>query len=239
MKKHLLVIFLVAVLLGGVYLVGQSSTSKKTATSDKSNSKQQPTNSFNKKLYSLSDPNSLWLVVNKKRPLRPMDYAPTDLIDVGNGQTLRKAAGQNLANLLEAAKAAGYTLTVDSGYRSYAIQQDVYRNEVKGFGQAYADSESARPGYSEHQTGWAVDVGTAGCHLDDCFGNTPAGKWLEANAYRYGFLRRYPADKASVTGFRNEAWHFRYVGTELATEMHKRGTKTLEEFFGLPAAPNY
>ena len=108
-------------------------------------------------------------------------------------------------------------------------------------GQAYADTTSARAGHSEHQTGLALDIGAASgaCSLSACFGDTAEGQWLVSNAWRFGFLLRYPADKAPVTGFAYEPWHFRYVGVGLSTTMHDSGTRTLEEHFGLAEAPDY
>jgi len=120
-----------------------------------------------------------------------------------------------------------------SGYRSYSTQVTVYNNEVANYGQAVADSESAKPGTSEHQTGLAVDVGGGGCGIEDCFGTTAEGKWLAANAYNYGFIVRYTAAKQSITGYRAEPWHIRYIGSELSQEMHKENITTLEEFFSL------
>ncbi len=146
---------------------------------------------------------------------------------------MRKEAAAALANLIAAAAGQGLKITADSGYRSYAIQVSVYNNEVRQHGQAVADSESAKPGYSEHQTGFAVDVGGGGCNIEDCFANTKEGKWVAEHAYEYGFILRYTADKQSVTGYRYEPWHIRYVGTELSTEMNNDGITTLEEFFGL------
>ena len=189
--------------------------------------------SFNKSQYSTTDPSSIWVIVNKKHPLNPKNYAPSDLVAVGGGQYMRADAANALAKMLADAKAAGYVVTPASGYRSYTTQVSVYDNEVKTYGKAVADSESARPGYSEHQTGLAMDLASGGCSITDCFGNTPGGKWITANAYKYGFLLRYPADKVAVTGYRSEAWHFRYIGVSLATELHKEGVKTLEEFFGV------
>jgi D-alanyl-D-alanine carboxypeptidase len=117
----------------------------------------------------------------------------------------------------------------------------VYNGWVSSLGQAQADAQSARPGFSEHQTGLSVDISPVplSCALDACFGATPQGRWLADNAWRFGYLLRYPADKTPVTGFTYEPWHFRYIGVELATEMHNTGVTTLEEFFGLPAAPDY
>lgn len=212
--------------------------SAKNRTSFPSKSPASATSTFDKKLYSISDPNSIWVVTNKLRPLNPISYAPAGLTAIGSGQQMRAEAAGELVAMFTSARSAGYTLYPESGYRSYNTQQGVYASEVKNFGQAKADSESARAGYSEHQTGWAVDIGSPGC-IEDCFGKTPAASWLLDNAYMYGFIRRYPEDKTAITGYRNEPWHFRYVGTALATEMHNKHVETLEEFFGLPAAPNY
>lgn len=215
-------------------------TSKITKEKPKEVAKEQPASpSFNKSQYSTDDPVSIWVVANKTRPLQPKDYAPNDLIAVGGGQQLRKEAGDALGQLITGARTAGLTLRPLSGYRSYATQVSVYNNEVRSNGQAVADTQSARPGTSEHQTGLAIDVGGGGCGIEDCFGNTSEGKWLATNAYQYGFIIRYPEGKMGVTGYRYEPWHIRYVGTSLATEMKKQGVLTLEEFFGLPAAPSY
>lgn len=192
-----------------------------------------PATSFDKTKYSTSEAGSIWWVVSKTRPLEPQTYAPSDLVNVSGGQQMRQEAATALFKLFAAAKTEGLTLQPDSGYRSYARQQQVYQNEVKTYGQAKADTESAKPGTSEHQTGLAIDVGGGGCNIDDCFANTKEGKWVATNAYKYGFIIRYPAGKESVTGYRYEPWHIRYVGVELATEMHKENVQTLEEFFGL------
>ncbi len=187
--------------------------------------------------YSLTDPTSIWVVVNKRRPLDPLTYAPTDLTPVGDGQVMRRAAANALLALFAAARAHGLLLRADSGYRSYAYQVGVHARVVRNLGQAEADIGSALPGYSEHQTGWAVDVGGGGCDITTCFGSTPQGRWVAANAYRWGFIVRYPQGAQAITGYEYEPWHIRYVGTELAGQMHARGIATLEQFFGLPAAP--
>lgn len=215
---------------------------KNTATTSSSSSSStagETKNTFDKKQYSINDPASIWVVVNKKRPLNPKTYAPDDLAAVGNGQYMRSAAATALGKMAAAAKTAGYTLAPESGYRSYDTQVQVYNNELRAFGQSYADTESARPGYSEHQTGWAIDLGSGGCNITDCFGSTPGGRWATANAYKYGFMLRYPTDKVAITGYRHETWHFRYVGITLATELHNEHVETLEEFFGLGAAADY
>lgn len=209
-----------------------------------------PAQAFNKGLHSHSDPNSIWVVVNKKLPLQPSDYSPTDLVvprvalglpASGGFMSLRRPAAVALEQMATAAIKDGAHLMIASGYRSYRSQVVVYDSEVHGYGQAYADRDSARPGHSEHQTGLAVDLEPTSrqCEIADCFATTKEGKWLTIHAADYGFIQRYTADKIFVTGYRAEAWHFRYVGADLASELKKQSTTTLEEFFNLPAAANY
>lgn len=256
MKKHLSVIILVAVLLLGVYLVGRpgktaapAAPKQPSQTSVQTPSPAPAATSFDKTKYSLTDPASRWVVTNKLRPLDPKTYKPQ--LAVPDVKLKRNASADSmhvsrlmapaLEALFKAAAGAGNPLMLSSGYRSYDYQVTVYNSEVKAYGQAKADEESARPGYSEHQTGLAADVAPADgtCDLQQCFGTTAAGKWLAAHAYQYGFVIRYPEGKQSVTGYEYEPWHIRYVGSDLAAEMHKQGVTTLEEFFGLPAAPDY
>jgi len=194
---------------------------------------------FDKTAHSTTDPASPWVVVNKQHPLQPINYAPTDLTGVGNGQYLRLEAANALHAMFADAATAGYTVTAGSGYRSYATQVATYNSEVAAYGQAVADSESARAGYSEHQTGWAIDLDSGGCNIADCFAGTPGGKWITANAYKYGFLLRYPANLTDITGYRAEAWHFRYIGIPLATELHNEHVQTLEQFFGVSGGTTY
>jgi len=205
---------------------------------------------FDKSKFSLDDPTSPWVVVNKQRPLSPKTYAPNGLrapnIQLKGGKTteamqLTAETSQAVEALATAAQAEGLKFVLVSGYRSYNSQKTIYDSEVKGFGQAVADQESARPGHSEHQTGWAADLGrTDGkCEIEACFADTAEGKWLATNAHKYGFIIRYAKDKTSVTGYIYEPWHLRYVGSDLAAEMHRTNTETLEEFFGLSSAPTY
>ena len=152
---------------------------------------------------------------------------------------LRAEAAQAVAALRAEAAAAALVIEVQSAYRSFEYQQGLFGTATARFGVAGAELRSARPGYSEHQTGLAVDVGGGGCDIERCFGDTAEGRWVVANAHRTGFLVRYPAGSEPVTGYQYEPWHLRYVGPELATEMHETGVATLEEFFGLPPAPQY
>lgn len=236
----------IAVIVGGpIYVLFLKDEPAKPTVSESSSQKPEAKQEvpvepeFDKNKYSIEDVKSNWVVVNKTRPLDPVNYAPDDLVGVGGGQLLRKEAAAALETLIAGAKAEGLIINPLSGYRSYNTQVSVYNNEVRRYGQAVADTQSARPGTSEHQTGLAIDVGGGGCGVEDCFGNTQHGKWVAANAYKYGFIIRYPGGKQDVTGYRYEPWHIRYVGIELSTELHKKGVQTLEEFFGLPPAPNY
>ena len=122
-----------------------------------------------------------------------------------------------------------------------AAEQGLDLVGVGARGEASADAAIARPGYSEHQTGLAVDVASlpAECSLSACFADTPQGQWLRQNAWRFGYLLRYPADKVAVTGYEFEPWHFRFVGAPLAKGYHDGGWHTYEQFVDEPAAPTY
>lgn len=256
MKNHkktivilLLIIGLAAAALGAhsVLSHGEStpSNTKQPAKITKTEPEEPQTPAFDKSKFSLTDPNSIWVIANKQRPLQPNDYAPDDLVLLDThrrgSQYMRSEAAQALKDMFAAAEADGYQLSALSAYRSYGVQVSVYNSEVQAYGRATADTQSARPGHSEHQTGLAVDIGKAGgpCGIEDCFGDMPEGKWAAANAHRFGFIVRYQPGKDDITGYRYEPWHLRYVGIELATEMHKTGAQTLEEFFGVEAAPTY
>lgn len=205
----------------------------------------EPTPEFDRAQFSIDDPNSLWVVSNKLRPLNPVSFAPADLVvpvgvDNEFAQPLREPTARAVEGLVSAAAADGVTLRIISAYRDVALQQALYNRYVARDGQAAADTYSARPGHSEHQTGLAVDFDDYGsCYLATCFADTAAGMWLAENASNFGFILRYPRGSEAVTGFQFEPWHFRFVGVELAREMKRTQTRTLEEFFGLPPAPNY
>lgn len=187
---------------------------------------------------------ALTVLVNKTVPL-PSDYVPADLVPVSelgvpslNGHSLRSEAAYAVQALFADAATAGFQLDMTSGYRSYESQRGLYDGYVADLGQEAADLTSARPGHSEHQTGLAADISDLndGCVLEGCFGETPAGQWLAQNAWRHGFILRYPAEGTAITGYEYEPWHFRYVGAEIATAMHERGISTYEEFLGLTGA---
>lgn len=194
--------------------------------------------------HSIDDPNSIWVISNKRRPLNPSSYAPSDLrmpnARNANGQPLRALTACAVEQMIAGAAAAGISLSISSAYRSYDLQVQTYNGFVNNYGQAHADTTSARPGHSEHQTGLAVDLddGT-GCNLSPCFADKPGGQWLATNAANYGFVMRYPNGLQGITGFNFEPWHYRYVGPELAMKVKNSGAQTLEQYFGLPAAPDY
>lgn len=155
------------------------------------------------------------LLVNKKHPL-PVNYGGLD-----------STAAAALAQLQSAAQSAGYSIPTISGYRSYDYQATLYNNYVQRDGQAAADTYSARPGFSEHQSGLAFDVGA----IDNNYGETAAGTWLREHCHEFGFIIRYQQGKESITGFMYEPWHIRYVGVNIATDIMQRGI-TLEEYLG-------
>jgi D-alanyl-D-alanine carboxypeptidase len=190
--------------------------------------------------HSTIDPTSLWVVVSKKYPLSDKGYRPTDLVlpkvaeradKSDDEKSVRLSMAPALEQMLGDAGAAGHKLMLASGFRTYEQQQIYFDSYTAQFGREAANKFSALPGESEHQTGLALDIAYQDmhdCYLDVCFGERPAGRWLAANAYKYGFTLRYPADKTAITQYQYEPWHFRFVGKELALALHKSGL-TLDE----------
>lgn len=198
--------------------------------------------------FSLTDPASPWLIVNKRRPLVPAAYAPADLVRPavamtasGEAALLNSTTAAAAEAMFAAAARDGVSMVLASGYRSYATQVATYNGYVAARGQADADTASARPGYSEHQTGWAFDIadGNGACGFQPCFADQPAAVWAKANGHRFGFVVRYPWMFHPITGYYYEPWHLRYIGVEAATDMASKGIFTLEEYFGAEAAPGY
>ena len=191
-------------------------------------------------LYNTDMASSLQVVVNKQRPLNPSTYGPKGQVKIGYSW-VTKPAGEAYAKLKAAvsAKKLG-TLCINSGYRSFNSQTLIHDAKVALLGKTAGEKLAARPGYSEHQTGLAMDVSTTqlGCRIGP-FGASKASKWIAANAWQYGFIVRYPSGKTAITGYVWEPWHLRFVGIELATDMQSKKIATLEEYFGLPAAPKY
>lgn len=195
----------------------------------------------------LDDPARVWVVVDKQRPFAPIDYRPAPLAAPSGmsnpaGDALRTDAATALSAMAEASRAAGAgEIGVVSGYRSYETQVGTYNGHVSRRGVEGADLVSARPGYSEHQSGLAADVApcTGSCASIDDLAASPQGAWILAHAWEYGWIVRYEDGATSATGYLAEPWHLRYIGPELARAYVEGEWQTLEEFFGLPPAPDY
>lgn len=199
-----------------------------------------PSPTFDRSAHPTGDAASPWVVVNKTHPITPTDYAPAQLATVA-GEVVSAAAAPDLEALLARSRDDGVALTLVSGFRSRDYQEDVHRRSVSRNGQAGADRYSARAGYSEHQTGLAVDFSSAAgsATLSPRFGQTDEGLWLAEHAGEHGWLLRYTEADQAVTGYNPEPWHFRWVGVELVAAMAAAGTATLEEFFGVTGGPDY
>lgn len=166
------------------------------------------------------------LIANKTYAL-PSSYAPGGMLN-----TFMTA----FYGMQSEAATQGISLSIISGYRSYAKQNTLYNNYVARDGKAAADTYSARPGHSEHQTGLAADINS----LSQDWIYTAEGKWLNNNCYKYGFIIRYPQGKESITGYMYEPWHIRYVGVDLATKLYNNGNwLSLEEYFGITSTYSY
>lgn len=176
---------------------------------------------------------SYGVLVNKRRALSPRSYAPRDLVSV-QGQKMRTTPAAALKRMMTASSKAGLRLGTTSGYRSYAAQKSLYARYQRSYGKAYAARYAAVPGTSEHQTGLAMDlkaVNRSGRTVAP-FGSTAQATWVARNAWKYGFIVRYPAGASSVTGYSYEPWHVRYVGTKVSTTMHSKHIATLEAYYG-------
>lgn len=162
------------------------------------------------------------LIVNKTYAL-PKNY----------GSGIKKECSDAFDKMAKDAEKDKISLFIVSDYRSYNTQKKIYERYVKKDGKEAADTYSARPGTSEHQTGLALDVNS----LSNSFGETKEGKWLAKNCYKYGFIIRYPKDKQNVTGYVYEPWHVRYIGVENAKKVYKSGL-CLEEYYGITSKYN-
>ena len=176
------------------------------------------------------------IIVNKTYAV-PNNYTPEDPYEQVTTERcnncINKDAMEAFKLMKSDAQSIGLNIYISSGYRSYSYQDKIYNNYVSVSGQINADTYSARPGHSEHQTGTCFDLNT----IDDSFANTAEGKWINENAYIYGFIIRYPKGKETITGYQYESWHLRYVGKELAKELYQNNEwKTLEEYYGITSS---
>lgn len=164
------------------------------------------------------------------------EYTPDDLVDIsikyyyGGPKQIRSEVYEAFKNMWDAAYAEGIYLIIDSAYRDYAYQEKVYKEYEDYRGISYADKIAARPGFSEHQTGLALDIYSKDNTSASTFKNSLAYAWLQENAHKYGFILRYPEGKEKITGYNYESWHYRYLGVDLATKVYNEGI-TYDEYY--------
>lgn len=174
------------------------------------------------------------IIANKTYPL-PSSYVPVDTHTEAGSQKYCQTCINNEAwdeynEMKSDATALGLNIWIASGYRSFEAQKGLYDKYVSRDGKVAADTYSARAGHSEHQTGYAFDLNS----VTDAFADTSEGKWINESCYKYGFIIRYPKGKESITGYKYESWHLRYVGKSLAEKLYNNGDWiTLEEYFGI------
>ncbi len=169
----------------------------------------------------------------------PRTYSPPDLVSTEragfDGPFLVRAfVIEDLAALRSAAEAAGHRLDLAAAFRSYAQQEGLFRRRKVGLGTARALEGTARPGHSEHQLGTAMDFKSEGAaDVSVAWGRTAEGKWMRANAHRFGFVLSYPPGRRDVSCYAYEPWHFRYFGGELARRIHSSGLTVREYLWAL------
>ncbi len=182
-----------------------------------------------------NDPTAIDVLVNKKHPLSPLNFTP-ELQAVscsGSSGQLRTEAVAEFVTLCAAAAAANVPIGLSSSFRSYDTQVSTYNYWVSQSGTAGADTYSARPGYSEHQTGLAMDVRVpGGAELSDFTGSAQQ-QWMAAHAHEYGFIQRYTESNSAETGYTAESWHFRYVGRSIAAAYSASYANSLESYWGV------
>ena len=174
------------------------------------------------------------LLVNKFYKLSS-SYNSDNMVNINNtycygeNQKLTKEAYDAFIDMFESAKKENLTLIINSSFRSYDEQKEVYDYYEDSKGEEYANKYAAKPGHSEHQTGMAIDIQTYGSTANT-FEEFDEFKWLQENAYKYGFILRYPKDKEYITGYEYESWHYRYVGKEAAKYIYENNI-TFDEYY--------
>lgn len=173
------------------------------------------------------------MLVNKFNYLDE-NYAPDDIVKVSmqfayGDNEIKKEVYEKFRSMYNDAKKEGLYLIITSSYRDYNFQKELWDSYANQKGDEWADSVSARAGYSEHQTGYTLDIVTYNANMSS-FETTDEFKWLQDNAYKYGFILRYPKDKEDITGYSYESWHYRYVGKDVATKIKKLGI-TFDEYY--------
>lgn len=181
----------------------------------------------NKNNNTVNNPDSIQVLVNKTHRL-PEDWVPNDLVSLENGHMLRSEAANSYLNMVQAAAQDGITINLISSYRTKEYQANLYNNYF-ATDPVNAALYSAKPRTSEHELGLAVDI-SYDYNLHDDLESSEIGIWMANNAHKYGWIMRYPYGKSDITGYIYEAWHYRYVGKELATKL-KNSNITLEEYY--------
>lgn len=249
-KKYKLFIFLliIFIILFIMYLfINNNSKEKKVSVNSKNKVSEKDKLKAGEELidktskgYSVIKRNGIYyvdgvLIVNKTYPL-PSSYQPIDSYKeitsdyLYGGDYIEKKVMNMFLKMQSDASKKGLKLKISSGYRSYKVQVDLYNNYVNQDGKEAADKYSARPGFSEHQSGLSFDLNGT----NENFIETKEGKWLNDNCYKYGFVLRFPSGSEDKTGYMYEAWHFRYVGTKLAKKLYNNGNWiSIEEYYGL------
>ena len=171
--------------------------------------------------------NSHYVLVNKYNSLNK-DFVPNKLVEVDNTK-LSFIAAKEFNNMKRQAKEENLNLVAISGYRSYEYQASLYNKYVNKDTKEKADTYSARPAHSEHQTGLAIDISNGESSYTE-FENTKEFIWMKNNAHKFGFILRYPKDKENITGYIYEAWHYRYVGLDIAMYIKKHNI-TFDEYY--------
>ena len=177
---------------------------------------------------------SIDMLVNKHRYLSE-EFEPNDLMDVpasyANGSDIKasRLAFNAFKKMSDEAKNEGYEIVINSGYRSYQDQVDLTNLYLNAYGQNYVDKYVAKPGFSEHQTGLAFDIGS---RKKNVFAESAEYTWMKENAWKYGFIERFTKHYEPITGFRAEAWHYRYVGEKIAKVIHD-DPMAYEEYFAV------
>lgn len=184
-----------------------------------------------KDIFLIKNSNNYLVLVNKNNRL-PKEYIPSDLELINpnysdSKQYLRIKAKQAFESMAKDIEKINLKIIAVSTYRSYEYQEKLFNNYVKEKGLKYANRCSAKAGYSEHQTGLAVDIANKNLDYDN-FDKTNEFNWVKDNAHKYGFIMRYPENKEDITGYKYEPWHYRYVG-DIATYIYNNNL-TFEEY---------
>ena len=174
------------------------------------------------------------ILVNKFYYLK-QDFIPNDIVDVDINYSyannrVTKETNDAFVEMAKKAKEDNIKLIANSSYRTYERQEEVYKEFYYSKGISYADKYAARAGYSEHQTGLSLDIFTSGSSTTSNFEESDAFRWLSENAYKYGFILRYPKGKEYLTGYNYESWHYRYVGKDDAYKIYKENL-TFDEYY--------